>query len=331
MFNKKKPAGIGQRKWPPSSPTTCISSAISSSATACAWMVMSRATTGPRGRTDAAGAERPGLDHGQCRGLRHRRQRHHHGRCPGGAPRELQSNARVTGNIRYQQLRMDVGASVEGKLTRRDSAAAVAAAVDSAPVDAAALAGANPVEPENRMTGPQPLLPQPDAVTARAGRGPARYCHRRRVSCRTRRALRAPGPRARRRPGVHGRIRNASVPRGPRLAPRDTASAARPTVPSPFKRQTHMLINCVAYQDGRKLADFAMEDISDYRGAPRMLRLGRAEGPRPGRARGDAGRIRPARTGRRGCPHRPPASQDRGIRRFAVRRHADGRNGRTAS
>jgi cytoskeletal protein CcmA (bactofilin family) len=36
---------------------------------------------------------------------------------------ELQSNAHVTGNIYYQQLRMDVGASVEGKLTKRENAA----------------------------------------------------------------------------------------------------------------------------------------------------------------------------------------------------------------
>ncbi|MFB9128219.1 polymer-forming cytoskeletal protein [Paraburkholderia dipogonis] len=31
---------------------------------------------------------------------------------------ELQSNAHVTGNIYYQQLRMDCGASVDGKLTQ---------------------------------------------------------------------------------------------------------------------------------------------------------------------------------------------------------------------
>ncbi|MCO4882661.1 polymer-forming cytoskeletal protein [Paraburkholderia caribensis] len=35
---------------------------------------------------------------------------------------ELQENAHITGNIYYQQLRMDVGASVDGKLTRRDAA-----------------------------------------------------------------------------------------------------------------------------------------------------------------------------------------------------------------
>jgi cytoskeletal protein CcmA (bactofilin family) len=38
---------------------------------------------------------------------------------------ELQSNAHVNGNIYYQQLRMDVGASVEGKLTKRDNTVAM--------------------------------------------------------------------------------------------------------------------------------------------------------------------------------------------------------------
>ena len=36
---------------------------------------------------------------------------------------ELQANAHVTGNIDYQQLRMDAGATVDGKLTRRDASA----------------------------------------------------------------------------------------------------------------------------------------------------------------------------------------------------------------
>ncbi|KND55431.1 Integral membrane protein CcmA involved in cell shape determination [Candidatus Paraburkholderia kirkii] len=34
---------------------------------------------------------------------------------------ELQSNARVLGNIYYQQLRMDIGATVEDKLTKLES------------------------------------------------------------------------------------------------------------------------------------------------------------------------------------------------------------------
>ena len=37
---------------------------------------------------------------------------------------ELQAHAHVTGNIDYQQLRMDAGATVDGKLTRRDAPAA---------------------------------------------------------------------------------------------------------------------------------------------------------------------------------------------------------------
>lgn len=39
---------------------------------------------------------------------------------------ELQVNAHVTGNIYYQQLRMDCGATVDGKLTRHDVAQAAA-------------------------------------------------------------------------------------------------------------------------------------------------------------------------------------------------------------
>ena len=37
---------------------------------------------------------------------------------------ELQSNARVSGTIRYQHLKMDVGASVHGQLTRAEVPAA---------------------------------------------------------------------------------------------------------------------------------------------------------------------------------------------------------------
>lgn len=40
---------------------------------------------------------------------------------------ELQANAHVTGNIDYLQLRMDAGATVDGKLTRRDSPTAAPA------------------------------------------------------------------------------------------------------------------------------------------------------------------------------------------------------------
>jgi len=39
---------------------------------------------------------------------------------------ELQSDARVTGTIRYRQLRMDVGAEVQGQLVRIEAAGAAA-------------------------------------------------------------------------------------------------------------------------------------------------------------------------------------------------------------
>ncbi|WP_118180332.1 bactofilin family protein [Paraburkholderia phosphatilytica] len=53
---------------------------------------------------------------------------------------ELQPNAYVTGNILYQQLRMDVGAAIDGKLTRRDGSAAAAVPAVAAPAQLA-LAG----------------------------------------------------------------------------------------------------------------------------------------------------------------------------------------------
>ena len=40
---------------------------------------------------------------------------------------DLQANAHVTGNIEYLQLRMDCGATVDGKLTKRDATAPAAA------------------------------------------------------------------------------------------------------------------------------------------------------------------------------------------------------------
>jgi cytoskeletal protein CcmA (bactofilin family) len=47
---------------------------------------------------------------------------------------ELQVNAHVTGNIYYQQLRMDCGATVDGKLTRHDVAHAPASLTSIADV-----------------------------------------------------------------------------------------------------------------------------------------------------------------------------------------------------
>ena len=44
---------------------------------------------------------------------------------------ELQSNSRISGTIRYQHLRMDVGAVVRGQLVQADSAPASAAGGDT--------------------------------------------------------------------------------------------------------------------------------------------------------------------------------------------------------
>jgi len=53
---------------------------------------------------------------------------------------ELQSNARICGTIRYKQLQMDVGASVQGQLQRVEAAAAADNVVELA-VDKVAAAG----------------------------------------------------------------------------------------------------------------------------------------------------------------------------------------------
>jgi cytoskeletal protein CcmA (bactofilin family) len=45
---------------------------------------------------------------------------------------ELQSNAHVEGNIYYQKLRMDVGATVEGKLTKLESMQSAASSLGNA-------------------------------------------------------------------------------------------------------------------------------------------------------------------------------------------------------
>ena len=52
------------------------------------------------------------------------------------------------------------------------------------------------------------------------------------------------------------------------------------------------------------------------------LRLGGAARRDRGRARRDAGGVRPPSARGRGRPRRPPAAEDRGVRRFAVRRAA---------
>jgi cytoskeletal protein CcmA (bactofilin family) len=55
---------------------------------------------------------------------------------------ELKANAHVTGNIRYLQLQMECGATVEGKLTKRDARAPAPDLL----LDAPALSGARDAE-----------------------------------------------------------------------------------------------------------------------------------------------------------------------------------------
>jgi len=62
--------------------------------------------------------------------------------------------------------------------------------------------------------------------------------------------------------------------------------------------------------------------------APRLFRLGGAEGRDARRADQDAAGVRPARPGGRGRAPRPPAAEDRGVRRHGLRRAADGRGRR---
>jgi len=51
---------------------------------------------------------------------------------------ELQSNARVSGTIRYQHLQMDVGAEVRGQLIKADASVAADTNVVELPMDKAA-------------------------------------------------------------------------------------------------------------------------------------------------------------------------------------------------
>lgn len=46
---------------------------------------------------------------------------------------ELQSNARITGTIRYRQLRMDVGATVHGRMVRVEDATEAEAEAEARP------------------------------------------------------------------------------------------------------------------------------------------------------------------------------------------------------
>lgn len=61
-----------------------------------------------------------------------------HGNLEVGNFLELQSNCRISGTIRYQQLKMDVGAAVQGQLSRFEAAPAPGNVVELAAGEKAA-------------------------------------------------------------------------------------------------------------------------------------------------------------------------------------------------
>ncbi len=78
-----------------------------------------------------------------------------------------------------------------------------------------------------------------------------------------------------------------------------------------------MLVNCVAYEDGRKLADIDKHEISNYLARPGCFVWVALRDPDPGRARRDAGGVRPAPARGRGRPR--TATSGRRSRSTAIR------------
>ena len=89
-----------------------------------------------------------------------------------------------------------------------------------------------------------------------------------------------------------------------------------------------MLINCVAYQDGKRLAEIQPDEIHHYLAMPGCFVWVALLERDPDAARADAGAVRPAPARGRGRAERPSAAEDRGLRRFALRRAAPARGGR---
>ena len=90
-----------------------------------------------------------------------------------------------------------------------------------------------------------------------------------------------------------------------------------------------MLVNCVAYEEGRKLADIPEEDISEYLRRPDCFVWVALKDPDAGGAGRNARGIRAARARGRRRAQWTSAAEDRGVRRLALRsrpyRRAEGR------
>ena len=88
-----------------------------------------------------------------------------------------------------------------------------------------------------------------------------------------------------------------------------------------------MLVNCVAYQNGRKLADIPIEDISEYVSRPDCFVWVALFEPTLGGTRPDGRGVRPARAGRRRRRngHQRPKIEEYGDSLFAVLRTVERR------
>ena len=92
-------------------------------------------------------------------------------------------------------------------------------------------------------------------------------------------------------------------------------------------RHAHQLCRLPERPQARRYPDRGHQRVRE---PARLLRLGRDVRAHAGRTRRNGRGVRPARAGRRRCATRPPAAEDRGIRRFAVRGAAYRRAGEDA-
>ena len=114
-------------------------------------------------------------------------------------------------------------------------------------------------------------------------------------------------------------------PHGRSIAHRAAPAARHFDIPRPLRYDGAMLVNCVAYQNGRKLADIPVEDISEYVSRPDCfvwVAITDPAGDELDQMAEEFGlhelAVEDAKR-----PHQRPEA--RGVRRGPVRRPADGR------